>query len=112
VIDTSDAICADYIIERVGHGQVNSVIVVDYLQLLDQRRRNPELAVQVKTLAGFARTASTIIVAISQIDRSFDMEGKPLPNLSNVRLPNPVDLALFTKTCFLHNGEMQVDVVN
>src|SRR3546814_9646667 len=65
------------------------------------------LAVQVKTLAGFASTASTIIVAISQIDRSFDMEGKPLPNLSNVRLPNPVDLALFTKTCFLHNGEMQ-----
>src|SRR3546814_7575967 len=64
-----------------------------------------ELAVQVKTLAGFASTASTIIVAISQIDRSFDMEGKPLPNLSNVRLPNPVDLALFTKTCFLHNGE-------
>src|SRR3546814_1995773 len=56
VIDTSDAICADYIIERVGHGQDNSVVVVDYLQLLDQRRRNPELAVQVKTLAGFART--------------------------------------------------------
>src|SRR3546814_12415663 len=23
VIDTSDAICADYIIERVGHGQAN-----------------------------------------------------------------------------------------
>src|SRR3546814_17444967 len=102
VIDTSDAICADYIIERVGHGQDNSVVVVDYLQLLDQRRRNPELAVQVKTLAGFASTASTIIVAISQIDRSFDMEGKPLPNLSNVRLPNPVDLAIFTKTRFLH----------
>ncbi|AMB44359.1 DNA helicase [Methylobacterium sp. AMS5] len=112
VIDTSDAICADYIIERVGHGQDDSVVVVDYLQLLDQRRRNPELAVQVKTLAGFACTASTIIVAISQINRSFDMEGKPLPNLSNVRLPNPVDLALFTKTCFLHNGEMRVDAVN
>src|SRR3546814_20325398 len=66
-----------------------------------------ELAVQVKTLAGFASTASTIIVAISQIDRSFDMDGKPLPNLSNVRLPNPVDLALFTKSCFFHNGAMQ-----
>src|SRR3546814_20206650 len=78
VIDTSDAICADYIIERVGHGRDNSVVVVDYLQLLDQRRRNPELAVQVKTLAGFASTASTIIVAISQIDRSFDMAGRPL----------------------------------
>src|SRR3546814_15877911 len=98
-------------IEGVGYGQDHSVVVVDYLQLLDQRRRNPELAVQVKTLAGFASTASTIIVAISQIDRSFDMEGKPLPNLSNVRLPNPVVLSLFTKLCFLTNGEMQVDVV-
>src|SRR3546814_19879396 len=97
-------------IERVGQGHDNSVVVVDYLQLLDQRRRNPELAVQVKTLAGFASTASTIIVAISKIDRSFDMEGKPLPNISNVRLPNPVDLALFTKTFFLNKGEMQVDV--
>src|SRR3546814_7897124 len=47
-----------------------------------------------KTLAGFASTASTIIVAISQIDRSFDMEGKPLPNLSNVRLPNPVERSI------------------
>src|SRR3546814_5746450 len=75
------------------------------LQLLDQRRRNPELAVQVKTLAGFASTASTIIVAISQIDRSFDMEGKPLPNLSNVRLPNPVDLALFRSE--EHTSELQ-----
>src|SRR3546814_20666828 len=98
-------------IERVGHGQDKSVVVVDYLQLLDQRRRNPELAVQVKTLAGFASTESTIIVAISQIDRSFDMEGKPLPNLSNVRMHNHVELALFTKTCFLYNSEIQVDVV-
>lgn len=112
VIDTSDAIYADHIIERVGAGQDNSVVVVDYLQLLDQRRRNPELAVQVKALASFARAASAIIVTISQIDRSFDMEGKSLPDLSNVRLPNPVDLARFTKTCFLHNGELRVDPVS
>ncbi len=112
VIDTSDTICADHIIERVGNGQDNSVVVVDYLQLLDQRRQNPELAVQVETLASFARTASAIIVAISQIDRSFDLEGKPLPDVTDVRLPNPVDLALFTKTCFLHNGEMRVDAMN
>lgn len=112
VIDTSDAICADHIIERVGRGQNNCVVVIDFLQLLDQRRQNPELAVQVEALAGFARTASAIIVAISQIDRSFDMEGKPLPDVSNVRLPNPADLALFTKTCFLHNGRMQIDAMN
>jgi predicted ATP-dependent serine protease len=112
VIDTSDVICADYIIERVGHGQDSSLVVVDYLQLLDQRRRNPELADQVEALASFARAAPSIIVTISQIDRSFDMEGKSLPDLSNVRLPNPVDLALFSKTCFLHDGRLQVDPVS
>src|SRR3546814_20829444 len=79
VIDKSDAICADYIIERVGHGQDNSVVVVDYLQLLDQRRRNPELAVQAKTHSAFPRTQSTITIPQSKIDPPSHLDAKPLP---------------------------------
>ncbi len=108
VIDTADEICADYIVDRVGLRQRDSLVVIDYLQLLDQRRRNPELAVQVETLSNFARTAPSIIVALSQIDRSFDVKLKTLPDLLDVRLPNPADLTKFTKTCFLHNGELEV----
>lgn len=107
IIDTSDSICADYIIARARNAG-ESLVVVDYLQLLDQRRKNPELAVQVASLAKFARTAPSTIVTVSQIDRSFDVKSKPLPDLADVRLPNPIDLALFTKTCFLHNGKLDV----
>jgi hypothetical protein len=32
---------------------------------------------------------------------------KSFPDLEDVRLPNPLDLSLFTKTCFLNNGEVQ-----
>ena len=112
VIETSDCICADYIIERVRQDSCASLVVVDYLQLLDQKRQNPELAVQVAALADFARVTGSIIVTMSQIDRSFDAGSKSLPGLADVRLPNPVDTALFTKTCFLHNGELQVEAVN
>jgi replicative DNA helicase len=105
-IDTSDAICADYIINRLGAGDGGTVAVIDYLQLLDQKRSHPELAVQLDALRRFARTTGATIIAMSQIDRSFDRTGKALPDLSDVRLPNPVDLAIFTKTCFLHDGEL------
>lgn len=29
-----------------------------------------------------------------------------------LQLPNPLDLALFDKTCFLNNGEIQISRVN
>jgi replicative DNA helicase len=110
-LDTSDGICADHIISEMQAAPPHSVAVVDYLQLLDQRRRNPELAEQVATLKSFAQTAGHIVVLISQIDRAYDPGEKPLPDLSDVRLPNPVDLTLFTKSCFLHDGEVRLDAV-
>ena len=82
-------------------------MVVDYLQLLDQKRENPELMVQVRALRSFARDRGLIFVFISQIDRAYDPLKKPCPGLEDVRLPNPLDLSLFTKTCFLNNGEVQ-----
>lgn len=110
-LDTSDDICAAHIIAEMSAAPADSIAVVDYLQLLDQRRQNPELAEQVAGLKAFAQAAGHIVVLISQIDRAYDPGEKPLPDLSDVRLPNPVDLTLFTKSCFLHDGEVWLDAV-
>lgn len=104
IIDTSDEICADYIIERQKGLSGPSVAVIDYLQLLDQRRSTPDLNDQIAALHAHARQSGQIIVAISQIERAFELSGKPTPDLSDIRLPNPADLGLFTKHCFLHDG--------
>lgn len=110
-LDTSDDICASHVIAELGEAPRGALVVIDYLQLLDQRRSNPELADQVRALKAFAAASGTIIVAISQIERSFDLRGKPLPELADVRLPNPVDLTLFTKACFLHEGEVRLEAL-
>lgn len=84
-----------------------TLVVVDYLQLLDQRRENADLMIQVRTLKSFARDQGLIVVFVSQIDRSYDPAARSCPDLRDVRLPNPLDLKLFDKTCFLNNGEVQ-----
>lgn len=104
--DFSDEISADYIIKRLeGEVEENAVIAVDYLQLLDQKRSNPMLQDQVKDLKEFARSKKVIILLISQLDRSFDVSERIKPSLKDIRLPNPLDLKLFNKTLFLHNGQ-------
>ena len=108
VIDTSDEICADYIAGRLDAGG-DAVVVVDYLQLLDQKRSKPVLATQLDALSRLARSTGSILILISQIDRSFDPGSKAVPGLSDVRLPNPVDLGIFTKACFLHDGELRFE---
>jgi replicative DNA helicase len=106
VHDTSDDISADHVIERCAAVADGTIIVIDYLQLLDQRRDKAELSLQVETLSTFARTTGAIVVLLAQIDRSFDVSGKTTPDLDDIRLPNPVDLSLFTKAYFIHNGEL------
>jgi replicative DNA helicase len=105
--DSSDAISADYILKRLASAPRGTLVVIDYLQLLDQKRENPKLMVQVRKLKSFARDRGLIIVFISQIDRSYDPLTKPCPDLEDVKLPNPLDLRLFSKTCFLNNGEVR-----
>lgn len=105
--DSSDAISADYIVERLAAAPRGTLAVVDYLQLLDQKREKPELMNQVRALKAFARDKGVIVVFISQIDRSYDPARKPLPDLSDIRLPNPLDLALFDKMVFLNNGQVE-----
>ncbi|TGP55183.1 DNA helicase [bacterium M00.F.Ca.ET.230.01.1.1] len=105
--DNSDAISSGYIIERLRPAPRGTLAVIDYLQLLDQRRENPELMVQIRALRSFARERGLVLVFISQIDRSYDSASKPFPDIGDIRLPNPLDLSLFDKACFLNKGEIQ-----
>lgn len=106
--DCSDRISAAYIIEKMATAPRGTLVVVDYLQLLDQRRENPPLAEQVRALKAFAEARGLVIVFISQIDRSYDPAEKPYPDARDIRLPNPVDLELFSKSWFLNNGEISL----
>ncbi len=108
--DCSDAISADYIISQLASAQAGTLVVIDYLQLLDQRRENPELSAQIRALKSFAQAKGLIVVLISQIDRSYDPSVRSCPDIRDVRMPNPVDLKLFDKTCFLNDGEVRVAV--
>lgn len=105
--DGSNAISADHIMKKLAAAERGTLAVIDYLQLLDQRRENPDLMLQIRALKSFAQDRGLIIVFISQIDRSYDPATKPCPDLQDVRLPNPLDLRLFNKTCFLNNGEVR-----
>ncbi|BCM21139.1 DNA helicase [Mesorhizobium sp. J8] len=105
--DNSDAISAAYIIEALRSAPRGTLAVIDYLQLLDQKRENPELMVQIRALRSFARERGLVLVFISQVDRSYDPTLKPFPDIGDIRLPNPLDLSLFDKTCFLNKGEIQ-----
>jgi replicative DNA helicase len=101
-IDTSDDISADHIIGQLQSAPPGTLVIVDYLQLLDQKRENPTLTQQVKALRSFAEERGLVFVFLSQIHRSFDGGEKDVPSLADVRLPNPLDLMLFTKACFVH----------
>ncbi|WP_346906350.1 DNA helicase [uncultured Roseibium sp.] len=106
-LDMSDAINADHIIEKMDDAPSGSLAVVDYLQLLDQKREHPDLMEQVRALRAFAERSGIIFAIISQIDRAYELSEKDFPDLEDVRLPNPLDLSLFSKTCFLREGEVQ-----
>lgn len=107
VFDDADTICADHIIRTLGKPKPGTLVVVDYLQLLDQRRENPELMVQVQQLRTFAREHACTVLCLSQIDRRFDTAVGAVPSVADVRLPNPLDLTLFDTLCFLHQGKLQ-----
>jgi replicative DNA helicase len=108
LIDDSDEISADYVIAKLASASPNTLVVIDYLQLLDQRRQNAELAYQVRRLRDFARERRLVVLCLSQIDRSYDPAKRPFPALGDVRLPNPLDLSLFDRACFLNRGKMRI----
>jgi len=106
--DNSDAISADYLMEQLSTAEPGTMVVIDYLQLLDQKRSNPPLMEQVRALKTFATTSQLIIVFISQIDRAYERSTRRRPDIGDIRLPNPLDLSLFNKTCILSNGEVEI----
>ena len=105
-VDTSDDICAGYVIDRLSRAEGPVLAVIDYLQVLDQKRSHPELGAQVTALRDFARASGAVIAVTSQIDRAFDQAGARLPGISDIRLPNRLDLRLFDGICMLHEGRM------
>lgn len=111
LLDTSDDICADHIIGRMRDAAHGSVIVVDHLQQLDHKRAHPALSDQLAQLRAFVRERKLVMVLLSQIHRSFDPAVQALPTLHDVHLPNPLDLRLFDKSCFLHGREVRIDRV-
>jgi len=90
VIDTSDAITVDYILSRQSQSPTPKLVVIDYLQLLDQKRSAPGLQDQISTLRRYAKASGTRCVLISQIQRGFEASGKEMPGPSDVHLPTPL----------------------
>lgn len=112
-VDYSDEISADYIIEKIkGSIGKKSVIVVDYLQLLDEKRSNPPLEEQVLKLKKFAKEKECIVIFISQLKREVENRVEQRPLLEDVRLPNPLDLKFFNKIIMLHKREDRDGVVD
>jgi replicative DNA helicase len=110
-IVTSNDISADYIVQHLSGSPQGTIAVIDYLQILDQQRSKPALSDQMLVLGEFARQTGAILGFISQIDRSFDPEREPIPGVRDIRLPNPIELGIFSKACFLHNGEVRLQDV-
>ena len=106
-VDCSDAIDASYIVDRLAATPRGTLVVIDYLQLLDQRRDTPALDLQVGMLRRFAKQRGLILVFLSQIDRAYELSGRPFPEMTDIRLPNPLDLRLFDKACLLSAGEVR-----
>ena len=104
-VDTSEQISADYIIRALTVLPANPIVVIDYLQLLDQKRTSPDLSQQLQELKHFAAKQGICMIFISQVHRSFDLSRRRFPGLDDIRLPNPVDLGVFNKACFVHNRE-------
>jgi hypothetical protein len=48
------------------------------------------------------------LVCLSQIAREFKPSYKAVPSWPDVRMPNAMDLSLFDKACFMHDGKMHL----
>jgi replicative DNA helicase len=114
VLDYSDDINADYIIDKTRKEiSVNSVVVIDYLQHLDHKRSNPPLQEQVKKLKDYAKEKQCTLIFLSQVHRRVESKPETRPKLEDVKLVNPLDLKLFNKALFLyrdmkHPNELEV----
>lgn len=107
--DGTDSLDAGHMVSKLQSASPGTLVIVDYLQLLDQKRTSPSLSEQIRDVRAFAKRSGVIFVVISQIDRSYDPGTKLLPDRGDVRLPNPLDLTLFDRACFLNQGQIRLD---
>tara|TARA_B100000678_G_scaffold290428_1_gene303361 strand:+ start:1713 stop:2414 length:702 start_codon:yes stop_codon:yes gene_type:complete len=110
-IVATDAIDAASIERHLAQAPAGTVAVIDYLQVLDQRRNTPPLAEQVGALADFARERQITLAFIAQVDRAFEDGDARLPGLSDIRLPNPLPIELFAKAGFTHGGKIELRAI-
>lgn len=112
-LDYSNDINAKYIIEKT-HKTISkrSLIVIDYLQLLDEKRSNPPLQDQVEQLKNYAKEKECIVIFISQISRELENRSDAKPSMEDIRLPNSLELKFFNKIILLHNEIDNSQVVN
>ena len=107
-LDYSNDICADYIIKVTKPNiKEGSMIVIDYLQLLDEKRINPPLNNQIQVLKRYAKEQKCKIIFISQIKREIELQNDQTPTINDIRTPNPFDIKLINKVIFLHNKNPQ-----
>lgn len=110
VIDTSDEICAEYIIKLLSSSSEKAVVIIDYMQLLDQKREHPPLNEQLQMLKRFAHKTGTVFIFSSQVDRTFELSSNKFPTLEDIRLPNPIDTSCFNGLVFLNEGDITVQL--
>jgi predicted ATP-dependent serine protease len=108
VFEHSDEICARYIIEKIAAAPKRALAVIDHLQLLDQRRKAPELEQQVRDLRAFAQRTGCILVFLSQLRSTFDQSTARWPSMSDIRLLDTLELSLFDKFLFLREGRSRL----
>jgi replicative DNA helicase len=112
LVDSSDDISAEYIIGAVEKNICpGALVVVDYLQLMDEKRINPPIQDQIEKLKTFAKENCCIFIFLGQIDSEVDGRETQKPGLEDVRLPNPLDLNLFNKTIFMYQDGEDVDQI-
>ena len=113
LIDCSDEICSDHIVSRIlAEISPGDMVLVDYLQRLDERRVTAPLQEQVSSLKDLAEETGCIVVFICQLQREVEerVDGRPAP--ADIRLPNPLGLGVFHKIVLLSRMHGQTDLVD
>ncbi len=106
--DNSDDISAPYVIDALQGAPSGSLVVIDYLQVLDLDRRKPPIEEQIVALKRFAAARQINVVLISQVHQGYELSEQALPTLNDVRKPNPFDIGLFDQACFMHAGRVEL----
>ncbi len=103
--DNAEQISASYITQQLQGQPAGTLVVVDYLQKLDEQRSKPTLANQIAELRAFARASGVTLVFLAQVHHGYDESARSLPAIDDIRLPNPLELTLFDQAFFMHGKQ-------